>query len=155
MGFYSPSLRNAIRTMRRTVKKVAAVRIDYTQGSTTYEGVLATLDATSADEDVDGLIYREVLRDFKIDVADLAVRPQRLDLIAWEIRDGVTEYYQVLGTAGVKEVESLGNFNLAWRIHTKQIPAPLTETFAYALGDGTDFVYGPPTADISYGSADE
>ena len=142
-------LRLAIRdVLRPVVKNLAGVDVRYhaamdgnvypLDGST----IRATLDDAGAESDTaDGFTFSNGFVDFKIDVTDLPVMPQALDTI--EVVDGMglaTQWFQVLPTLGERAVEALGNFNDAWRIHSKNVPAPEQPEIAY--GNSAGDAYG-------------
>ena len=156
-------LRHAIRdVLRPVVKSTAGVSVRYfskADGNTyPLDGstITATLDAAEADSETnEGIQFTEMIKDFKIDVADLPVFPNDGDVIVVVEGLGIADqYYQVLRDGGNRSAEPLGNFEDTWRIHTKNIPNPATEVVQALYGNAAGVAHGnaDPTG-ISYGSS--
>ena len=138
-----PLMRSAITgVLRPVIKSTAGARVRYTSkvSGESYT-VIATLDASAADaETQEGIQFTEMVKDFKIDVADLPVYPQDGDEIYVKNAFGVKEqYYMVLGTGGARSTEPLGNFEDTWRIHAKNIPRPEPVQAIYGNSSGNSY----------------
>ena len=75
-------------------------------------------------------MFTAKFKDFKIDVLDLPIAPHVKDEI--EVVDGMglsDQWFQVVPTAGDKAFEPLGNFEDTYRIHTKNIAAPVQTAY--------------------------
>ena len=156
-------LRSAVRdVLRPVVKATAGVQVRYhskTDGNTyPLDGgtITATLDRSAADaETTEGIQFTEMVKDFKIDVADLPVMPQDGDTIMVQEGLGIADqYYMVLRDGGSRSAEPLGNFEDSWRLHTKNIPNPSAEIVQvmYGAADGTAYGNADPEG-TGYGSA--
>ena len=156
-------LRNAIRdTLRPVVKRTAGVSVRYfskADGNTyPLDGstITATLDASAADAETDdGIQFTEMVKDFKIDIADLPVFPNDGDVVIVVSGIGIPDqWYQVLRDGGSRSVEPLGNFEDTWRMHTKNIPNPSAELVRSAYGNAGGIVYGnADPSGVGYGSS--
>ena len=156
-------LRNAIRnTLRPVVKSVAGVEVRYfskVEGQTyPLDGgtITATLDASAADAETnEGIQFTEMVKDFKIDLADLPVFPQSGDTIAVISGLGMAnQVYMVLSTGGSRSTEPLGNFEDTWRLHTKNVPNPDDEVVQALYGNADGIAYGnADPSGVAYGGA--